>query len=271
MRTTIIATCWVLAIIAVGADRAGAIEPKVVDRLQPVRLTRPELSGEIGRRIEDLIYKNYMVLDLEHGFLDPFRQRPPCKGSRYIGVGKVIDAASMFAAYTGDPEVAKRTTRLIDELMKTRDADGYPGTHEGGARGPAELPQLDSARPGVCDAGPGRQLAILRQRQVAPVCPRAGRLHPRHVSQESQAGQRLHGRIARVHADALRLHGAIRAIWNSQPLRAMAIPTARSSAVAFAIGRRIRSSTARQPTCTSMWRVATVKPCSTALSLRKSC
>ena len=42
-------------------------------------------------------------------------------------MGKVIDAGSMFAAYTGDPEVAERTARLIDELMKTRDADGYLG------------------------------------------------------------------------------------------------------------------------------------------------
>lgn len=124
MRTTLIGTFWVLALLAAGA---GAIEPKVVDRLQPVRLTRPELSGEIGRRIDDLIYKNFMVLDLERGFLDPFRQRPPCKGFRYIGVGKVIDAGSMFAAYTGDPEVRTRVARLIDELMKTRDADGYLG------------------------------------------------------------------------------------------------------------------------------------------------
>jgi hypothetical protein len=42
-------------------------------------------------------------------------------------VGKVIDAGSMFAAYTNDPEVRKRTAWLIDELMKTRDADGYLG------------------------------------------------------------------------------------------------------------------------------------------------
>ena len=47
------------------------VEPKVVDALEPVRLTRPELSGEIGRRIEDLIYKNYMALNLDRDFLDP--------------------------------------------------------------------------------------------------------------------------------------------------------------------------------------------------------
>jgi DUF1680 family protein len=127
MNTTMLTATCILALAVAAAGPAGAVEPKVVDALQPVRLTRPELSGEVGRRIEDLIYKNYMALDLEHGFLDPFRQRPPAKGWRYIGVGKVIDAGSMFAAYTGDPEVRKRTTRLIEELMKTRDADGYLG------------------------------------------------------------------------------------------------------------------------------------------------
>ena len=112
-----------------GALEPTAVEPKVADALQPVRLTKPELSGEIGRRIDDLIYKNYMVIDLDRDFLDPFRKRPPLAkdGRRYIGVGKVIDAGSMFSAYTGDPAVRDRTTRLIDELMKTRDPDGYLG------------------------------------------------------------------------------------------------------------------------------------------------
>jgi len=129
MKTTCMGTSCFLVLSVVVAGRARAIEPKVVDALEPVRLTRAELSGEIGRRIEDLIYKNYMALDLERDFLDPFRQRPPIapNGVRYIGVGKVIDAASRFTAYTGDSQVAKRTARLIDELMKTRDPDGYLG------------------------------------------------------------------------------------------------------------------------------------------------
>lgn len=127
MPTSSVRAYWLLAVFIAVVGPALAVEPKVVDRLQPVRLTRTELQGEIGRRLEDLIYKNYMAIDLERGFLDPFRLRPQAKGSRYIGVGKVIDAASMYAAYTGDPAVAQRTTRLIDALMKTRDADGYLG------------------------------------------------------------------------------------------------------------------------------------------------
>jgi DUF1680 family protein len=102
------------------------VAPKVTDKLQTVTLNKTELSGEIGRRIDDLIYKNYMVLDIEKDFLDSFRLRTESK-KRYIGIGKLIAAGSRFAAYTGDAEVGRRTTHLIAELKKTQDPDGYLG------------------------------------------------------------------------------------------------------------------------------------------------
>ena len=105
----------------------GQVAPKVADALQPIPLRQAELSGEIGRRIDDLIYKNYMVLNLDRDFVEPFRSRPFTNEWHYIGVGKVIDAGSLFAAYTGDPKVNERTSRLIEDLMKTRDIDGYLG------------------------------------------------------------------------------------------------------------------------------------------------
>jgi DUF1680 family protein len=116
-------------VLAGSAGSLSGAELKFADNLERVRLTHAELSGEIGRRIHDLIYKNYMVLNLDRDFLDPFRNRPPLKegASRYIGIGKVIDAGSMFSAYTDDPQVLQRTGWLIEELMKTRDADGYLG------------------------------------------------------------------------------------------------------------------------------------------------
>jgi uncharacterized protein len=127
MRRIVLGTFLPFALFALFVAPARSVEPKVADSLQPVRLTSAELSGEIGRRITDQIYKNYMVLDLERDFLDPFRHRIDTKQLQYVGVGKVIDAGSMFAAFTGDPAVRKRTAGLIDELMKTRDADGYLG------------------------------------------------------------------------------------------------------------------------------------------------
>jgi DUF1680 family protein len=131
MKPTLTFLAILLApLAALHADAANIPTPKVRDALQPVTLNKTELSGEIGRRIDDLIYKNFMVIDLEQKFLDPFRKRPPLPANkpwRYIGVGKVIAAGSRFAAYTGDPKVAERTDHLVSELMKTRDPDGYLG------------------------------------------------------------------------------------------------------------------------------------------------
>ena len=118
----------------IAAALAGAAfscaQPKPADeadKLFPVALKQPELAGEIGRRIDDLIYKNYMAIDIDGFFIAPFRERPFTDDYHYIGVGKVIDAGSLFTAYTGDPKVAERTARLIDGIIQTRDADGYIG------------------------------------------------------------------------------------------------------------------------------------------------
>ena len=107
---------------------ADQVTPKVADALQPVTLTQAELSGEIGRRIHDLIYTNYMALNLDDTFLAPFRTRPFTNNWHYIGLGKVIDAGSLFSAYTGDQTVVDRTRGLIEDIIETRDADGYIGT-----------------------------------------------------------------------------------------------------------------------------------------------
>ena len=134
METALVRTSCLLLLTVAAAGRANSaepmvVEPKVADALRSVRLTQPELSGEIGRRIDDLIYRNYMALDLDAHFVNAFRDRPYDGAKRwvYIGVGKVVDAGSMFAAYTGDPKVAERTKRTIDAVIETRDPDGYLG------------------------------------------------------------------------------------------------------------------------------------------------
>lgn len=106
-----------------------AVKPRVPDKLCRVTLNHHELGGEIDRRIQNLVQKNYMVIDLDGNWLDHFRQRTD-RGDRqavYYGIGKVFDAGSLFTAYTGDPQVAARTQYIIDELVKSRDADGYLG------------------------------------------------------------------------------------------------------------------------------------------------
>jgi DUF1680 family protein len=130
-----ISILFVAALAGVACSSAQQAEPRVGDMLLPVTLKQAELAGEIGRRIDDLIYKNYMALDLDGFFIAPFQQRPFTDDYHYVGVGKVIDAGSLFAAYTGDPKVAERTSHLIDGIVQTRDADGYIGTFKPEPRG----------------------------------------------------------------------------------------------------------------------------------------
>ncbi len=105
------------------------VKPQVPDKLCPVTLRQRELGGEIDRRIQNLIQRNYMVIDLDEKWLNHFRHRTDRHDRQfvYFGVGKVFDAGSLFAAYSGDPKVAARTQYIIDELVKSRDKDGYLG------------------------------------------------------------------------------------------------------------------------------------------------
>lgn len=108
---------------------SDVVKPRVPDKLCRVTLNQQELGGEIDRRIQNLIYQNYMVVDLDGKWLNHFRNRTDRDGRShvYYGIGKVLDAGSLFAAYTSDPKVAARTQYIIDELVKSRDADGYLG------------------------------------------------------------------------------------------------------------------------------------------------
>lgn len=85
-------------VVLAGALFSGA-QPRTpggLDKLRPVTLKQAELAGEIGRRINDLIYKNYMALDIDGIFITPFRLRPFTDDYHYVGAGKVIDVGSLF-------------------------------------------------------------------------------------------------------------------------------------------------------------------------------
>jgi DUF1680 family protein len=105
------------------------VAPRLPDPLGRVTLEHQELGGEIDRRVGNLIYQNYMAVDLDGNWLDHFRQRTERAGKNhvYYGIGKVLDAGSLFTAYTADPKVAARTRYIVDELLKSRDPDGYLG------------------------------------------------------------------------------------------------------------------------------------------------
>jgi len=128
LLTVVLLTAGVTAFAQEKQGKDVAV-PKIKDALQRVTLSGQELGGEIDRRINDLIYKNYMVVDVDKNWLDHFRFRKDRgnAGFVYYGIGKLMDAGSLFTAYSGDPNVAARTQYLIDELRKTRDPSGYLG------------------------------------------------------------------------------------------------------------------------------------------------
>jgi len=115
---------------ALTAGERDVVKPVIADKLIATRLTHQEMSGgEIDRRIMDLILKNYMVLDLDRDWLNMFKNRTDRgdKNGVYYGIGKVLDAGSLFAQYTSDPKVAERAQYIMDQLRGSRDADGYLG------------------------------------------------------------------------------------------------------------------------------------------------
>lgn len=119
-------------IAALALGERDVVKPIIEDKLTPVRLTHPEMAGgEIDRRIMDLAYKNFMVLNLDKDWLNMFKNRTDrSKGhphGTYYGIGKVLSAGSLFAQYTGDPKVAERNQYIMDQLRSSRDKDGYIG------------------------------------------------------------------------------------------------------------------------------------------------
>ena len=95
------------------------------DKLIPVDISRVEVGGEIGRRIDITINNNALVLDADKDFLLPFKQRNRRGG--YIGLGKFIDCLVRFAAYSHDKKVLDLKKHIVAETIETQQADGYIG------------------------------------------------------------------------------------------------------------------------------------------------
>ena len=100
--------------------------------MKAVSVRNVNVGGEIGRRIDITIEKNLLALDIENDFLQPFREKKATGG--YIGLGKLIDAAVRFAAYTNDDKVTALKNKLVKESIKTQLADGYIGMFVPGRR-----------------------------------------------------------------------------------------------------------------------------------------
>lgn len=101
------------------------------DALAPLEAGAVAVGGEIGRRIDVTIDNNLLKLDVDGDFLEPFRRKSAvaksAHASRYVGLGKLIDATVSFAAYRKDRRLAELRNHLIGELLRTQLPDGYLG------------------------------------------------------------------------------------------------------------------------------------------------
>ena len=113
-----------LLIVAAMVTTSTAASP-TVDQLTPLDLQQVKVEGEIGRRVDNTIYKNFLKLDIDNVFLPPLKARNAKEG--YIGLGKTVDAAVRFAVYTNDPDVLAMKKHIVDEVIKLQDPDGYIG------------------------------------------------------------------------------------------------------------------------------------------------
>ena len=118
--------------IEINPDSFGAgsvTEVMNKDVFNPLDLSNVKVGGEIGRRIDITVSNNLLKLDVDKDFLLPFQQKKlEGKGySDYVGLGKLIDAVVRFAAYTKNVDVLKRKNHIVDEIIRTQEADGYIG------------------------------------------------------------------------------------------------------------------------------------------------
>ena len=94
-------------------------------RMKSIDIRHVKVGGEIGRRIDITVRNNVLVIDIDEDFLSPFRDKSREEG--YIGLGKLIDSVVRLAAYMDDDEVLSCKDRIVKEVIKTQEPDGYIG------------------------------------------------------------------------------------------------------------------------------------------------
>ncbi len=95
------------------------------DKLAPIQPGQVQVRGEIGRRIDLTINNNLLALDADKDFLPPFARKDLNDG--YVGLGKLIDAATRLAAYSGDERAVQLKNHLVSSAIQAQEPNGYLG------------------------------------------------------------------------------------------------------------------------------------------------
>jgi DUF1680 family protein len=105
---------------SLASSAPSAPETKEMKPLQPGSV---KIGGEIGRRIELTVTNNLLKLEVEKDFLAPLKG----KNGAYVGVGILLDSASLLAAATGNEGAKAIRDRIVLALLEAQDQDGYIG------------------------------------------------------------------------------------------------------------------------------------------------
>jgi hypothetical protein len=114
-------------VLAAAMGCAGGLSaaPRNAGGFSPLDLRQVKVGGEIGRRIDNTIFRNLMVIDVDKDYLAYLDAKT--SSDRYIGLGKLIDAAVKLAAYSGDEKVLARKKYIVDKTLAAQERDGYLG------------------------------------------------------------------------------------------------------------------------------------------------
>jgi uncharacterized protein len=113
--------------LAVGMGCGGVLAavPQNAEEFSPLDLRQVKVGGEIGRRIDNTIFNNFMVIDVDKDYLAPLKSKQDQEF--YVGLGKLIDSAVKLAAYSGDEKVVARKKHLVEAAIAAQERDGYLG------------------------------------------------------------------------------------------------------------------------------------------------
>ena len=105
-----------------------AVKPALADIQAPLQPDCVSVAGYLGRRITANEQSRLLIVN-EDELLAGFRHRP---GSQdWIGehIGKWLHAATLAWLNTGDPALREKLDRVVTELLKCQEPDGYLGTY----------------------------------------------------------------------------------------------------------------------------------------------
>ena len=107
---------------------AWAVDAKLPDVVETLSPSAVRLQGYLGARVAANEANRLLAVN-EADILAGFRRRPGSQA--WIGehVGKFLHAGTLAWANTDDPKLREKLDRVVRELLKTQEPDGYLGTY----------------------------------------------------------------------------------------------------------------------------------------------